>query len=90
MENGSLGVMMAARTRTVTKAYLRHPLSCSRLRMPRLDSARITVGNSNRIPIRNTMEVKRDMYELREMVFTIASLTEKFTKNTRHTGSTTK
>ena len=61
MENGSLGVMKAANTKTITNAYLRQCFNLTRSTIPRLESTRITVGNSNNSPIRNTMEVKSDI-----------------------------
>ena len=75
IENGSLGVMKAARTRITTKAAFRYPRSCFRVRMPMLERTSTTVGNSNRRPMRNTIDVNREMYEPREIVFWTVSLT---------------
>ena len=76
MEKGSLGVMRAARIRITTKAIFRYPRSCFRVRIPMLESTRTTVGNSNSRPIRKTIEVNSEIYELREIVFWTVSLTE--------------
>ena len=75
MENGSLGVMKAARIRITTKADFRNPFNCFRVRMPMLERTSTTVGNSNSRPIRNTMDVNREIYELKEIVFCTVSLT---------------
>ena len=61
MENGSLGVINALRMSTAIKACFRSFRSWDLCTTPRLESTRIMVGNSNSSPIRNTMEVKRDM-----------------------------
>ena len=48
IENGSLGVIKAANIKTITNAYFLHCFKFCRVKTPRLDSTRITVGNSNR------------------------------------------
>ena len=76
MVKGSpVGVRTAASMSMATTAWRRNLRMYSRVTSPKWDSTARTDGNSNRIPIRNTIDVNVDIYEVSANVFTTLPLT---------------
>ena len=69
------GVITAASTATVSTAYFLLPANVPFFKIPNVERATTTVGNSNTIPKVSTIEFNSEIYELKENVFCISGLT---------------